>query len=151
MVVLEAQHQVHSLVVREDIMPLVVLGAQRAQHQVHSRIVQEEIIPLVVLVQPQVHSRIVREEKLLLVVIVVQPQVHSRIVQEEIIPLVVLEARYQGNYTTVDLQRVRSKHWLKEASCVPVLTGQIPSSQRLIMKLRDKEMNIEMHGYYTVI
>jgi hypothetical protein len=34
---------------------------------------------------------------------------------------------------------------------VPVLTGQIPSSQRLIIKLRDKEMNIEMHGYYTVI
>ena len=88
---------------------------------------------------------------MLLVVLEAQHQEHSLIVREEKLLLVVLEARYQGNYTTVDLQRVRSKHWLKEASCVPVLTAQIPSSQRLIIKLRDKEMNIEMHGYYTVI
>ena len=47
--------------------------------------------------------------------------------------------------------RAKKERLLKEASCVPVLTAQIPSSQRLIMKLRDKEMNIEMHGYYTVI
>ena len=106
---------------------------------------------MVVVVQPQVHSRIVQEELVLLVVMEAQHQVRSLIVQEEIVPLVVLEARYQGNYTTVDLQRVRSKHWLKEASCVPVLTGQIPSSQRLIIKGRDKLNNIEMHSYYTVI
>jgi hypothetical protein len=101
--------------------------------------------------QHQARSLIVQEELVLLVVIEAQHQARSITAREDTLLLVVMEARYQGNYTTVDLQRVRSKHWLKEASCVPVLTGQIPSSQRLIMKLRDKEMNIEMHSYYTVI
>jgi hypothetical protein len=146
LVVLEAQHQEHSRIVQEEMVPLVVV-----QPQVHSRIVQEEIIPLVVEAQHQARSITAREEALLLVVLEAQHQEHSLIVREDIIPLVVLEARYQGNYTTVDLQRVRSKHWLKEASCVPVLTAQIPSLIHLIMMGRNKLYNIEMHGYYTVI
>jgi hypothetical protein len=145
---MKAQHQEHSLIVREEIIPLVVL---EAQHQEHSLIVREEALLLVVVVQPQVHSRIVQEEMVPLVVLEAQHQARSITAREEKLLLVVIVARYQGNYTTVDLQRVRSKHWLKEASCVPVLTAQIPSLLHLIMKGRNKLNNIEMHSYYTVI